>query len=464
MAINKKIILGSVIVGILAFPLAVDYQVKDKIDLKTKDLKKDGIDLIINNNSGYFKSTREFEIVVKDSKALSKLIYNEIVTTYPEYKNILSDVLQNNQNTFKDILEGIKFTGTFKNDNYLMDKAKISISLKEFSRAFMEKIKKNKKVSKIILPLLNKGTITFHILLNTDGSVDNFAMQDIDEEIITENKTTKIKFLGNKFDIMNKNEGTYSLAQQYLESNKSKIETLGIKYSYKYKDMFNQSANLKFDNFTFENESGLITTNLTTGKCTLSNQTSSTKEKVHSSVTYQINDLNLTSNIITPILSQKFKLTTGLEDIDKKALKAITDNYQDLLVALGEENQKIDTNQTTNKFIEDLSTIVNQGLIFVVDSQIENSTYKEVTFKDISLNIDAKLNKNNLSKNSEYFEILGLIDVDSDIKIHKDDLEQIKVFQPMAELIFLKGKMEGDYMLFNVKFQNSKLTVNGSEF
>jgi len=289
-------------------------------------------------------------------------------------------------------------------------------------------------------------------------------MQDIDEEIITENKTTKIKFLGNKFDIMNKNEGTYSLAQQYLESNKSKIETLGIKYSYKYKDMFNQSANLKFDNFTFENESGLITTNLTTGKCTLSNQTSSTKEKVHSSVTYQINDLNLTSNIITPILSQKFKLTTGLEDIDKKALKAITDNYQDLLVALGEENQKIDTNQTTNKFIEDLSTIVNQGLIFVVDSQIENSTYKEVTFKDISLNIDAKLNKNNLSKNSEYFEILGLIDVDSDIKIHKDDLEQIKVFQPMAELIFLKGKMEGDYMLFNVKFQNSKLTVNGSEF
>ena len=86
MAINKKIILGSVIVaGILAFPLAVDFQVKDKIDLKTKDLKKDGIELTINKKSGYFKSTREFEIVVKDSEAFSKLMFNEIVKSYPEY-------------------------------------------------------------------------------------------------------------------------------------------------------------------------------------------------------------------------------------------------------------------------------------------------------------------------------------------------------------------------------------------
>jgi len=72
-----------------------------------------------------------------------------------------------------------------------------------------------------------------------------------------------------------------------------------------------------------------------------------------------------------------------------------------------------------------------------------------------------KSQKTDFSDQQSPLALIGLLDVTSKVKIHKEDRATLEALQLTAPQDFELGRAEGDYFVYDVTFKQGVISVNG---
>lgn len=458
---NKKVlafvVLLLVVVFGASFPFIISKNVDDLIDKKRVEFKDYGINLKVDSKDGYVDTIRHISIDIENGRHFANGFFKILEKKYPENKELFTTILYEKNIDWDFIFSGTKIDGELKNSNFLLQTPTLTIHLKELSKDIMTQLKDDKKASKVILPILDKKSLSATLNFTNQGNIKELIFKDIKESFREDDTKLSFDFLKPKYEILNHKEEKFTFSKfaiHFEEGDESLHWDIDdFSSSSKREDRLNYEYNSKISNFMFIlNERNKL--KLSIQNINNFNKTSSNNQKVNSKQQLSFDDMNLTIKN-NNISSKNMKLDINIENIDKDSLLKVIDDYSSL---------EFDFTKYSQNNIDNLFSLFNKGFDFKTKIQIDelNTPFSSNSnfIVDTTINLlENEINKENFSVDNlkEKIQLDALIKIDNQTyeKIVSID-ETIKNFEDLA-------KKEGEYTIFKISKKDSSIKINDKD-
>ena len=448
-----KYILGLLVIGVLAMPFVVKNEVNKHIDSAKQSLNTNGVELTIVSEKGYISSTREIELKVTNGQLFSDYILTKLTQDNPSYKTWLRLIKESTKYEIRAILDGLTFKGTIKNSNLFLSKPEIELSLVKLSDKNMSFLKKNKKASDVIFPMLAEKMITFYVTLDSNQNISQIIMKNIDKNIKNHGKNINFQLVDNKLklDVAENLVGNYSLGKQSIKSDDFSILTSGLSYKFEYLNKFNKSDTLHIDSFETKNdEFTLKIGNVDLGGSIADGD----KKTLNIDTTCDIQDINFNGN--GELKLKKFTYTVNLSGLDKDGVVKASSAYNKQTFKSTRVTQA-DTKET----VDAVQKILNTGFKLNAKTLLNSFSFMGVHLDKVDFLLNAELKENKYTINDR--EIIKGLLLNGSLTMNKESLKQLVSKNRSLEKFLKLAKKDGDKRIFNYNLKNGKIFINGTK-
>jgi hypothetical protein len=450
----KKIflyIITLVVVAIALVPLYTKKQVDMQIQNEKQILKESGIELNIINQKGYISSYREFELKIINGKKFRNSIFSKITYNNPNYKNLINLMTKKSDKDIRSALDGMTFTGNLQNSNLYLSPPTIELSLIKLSNKAMLSLNKNKDLLKFITSSLKEKLITFYITLDSNQKITKIIMKDIDKNIDDKGNNINVKLINHKLSFDNKKSlnGIYTLEEQSLKAKDFFLITKGIEYKFDYINQFENSGNFHIDSLEITQKKGMFKV----GSIDIINSIKNSDKTLNGHVKYNIKDVYFDKRDKLELDNIDFELT--FNNLDKNNTVEASSAYNDLVFSRPVKKETID------KLTNALEKILNKGFNIDIKTSINGLGFKNMLFNNADFILALQVNKNNFKLKSR--DIIKAFSIQGKLTFDKQNIKDLMKLNSKFKKLVKLGKRIGDKIVFNYKFENGDLFINGEK-
>jgi len=449
----KKILLFVVLIAAI-LPLIGNKLIQSTLDEKIKLLSSNGVEVQETTlNSGYFTTSMHYEFIVKDSKKYITYMNQYADKQIPAYVNMMIEGMH--------VGLDLEYSNILFNDSVDIDIYPLTLSNKTATKLQKE----DKEFYEYLSNFLKLKGLLYHI--DYDVSSENFSgyIKDIDEEH-TFKDTTHVKVVMNNMlfngsgPLFHPNEMDTTLEEIIINSKDAKstldLAVKNVKSSSIFKTKttyFTKASVAKLDlktKTTQEAEVHLKELNLA-----LSSDTQTDKANFGSKSSFK--ELIFDTHT-SDIALYGFNYVVDLKDLDKKSFEELS--------ALLPKLQNNSSKELQEKASDLMLNIIAKG--FVLDlkdislDKISMDSKKPVDAFSLKALLNIKENEKSINKTKiSPAQIAKNTNLDALMKISKNFFKMMNKEIPVSMLAggFAK-EVKSDYV-FDVKFKDSKLMVNG---
>ena len=473
----KKLLVGLVvIIGLIALaPLGTKSAIDDKIDERKVDLKDNGLFLEIKSNTGYLKSTREFNLTIEDVDLFKDFIQQSIIRKYPSYKSVIDTIFAKEDKQVNEFLSGLVFVGDITNSNidYNSD-VQTNIYLKSFSSEIMKSINSKKELKEMIIPLLDKKALGMHFIHSPKGYLKTAEIKDINESFKIKDKNTSelnvnYQLLGYSFKNRSRNKvfsGDIDLEKMKLTLDaKEKVDFIleDMSYDFDYVNEYQSSATASLKSFVLNAKDDKLSISDISifGKANIKDKLYFTNAK------FVAKDINvLAKNQSNSISSLTWDF--NLSDIDFNSIKELNDSYIKLQAVstntnLSDEQRVMLLQQNSQPMVASFQKLLNNGLKLKTNFEIKNLKNEQINMDFVKIDLDAEVEKNSLDVIAvNNFTLLNVLNAKANIKLPKKDLDGLlKIINPnMAMMISMHAKEVNSDVVFDIVIKKGIIKIN----
>ena len=452
----KKIFLLIAIIAItvILLPLLGNQVVQNELNNRIDTLTSYGLETTKSvETSGYFNASRHYEFVVKDAKKFSKYLQQFSESQLPPYMDAM--------------LLGVKVGVDMEYSNFLFDdELSVDIYPLSLSKEMMEGMQKDDiEFYKYIKTLLESKGVLYHINYKVASSDFDGYLKDIKEEYLLKD--------GSKV-VLNIKKAIFSgngplIAPTVLKS------TIGY-IGFNYIDNGEEFA-LKLNDFTstsnFESHSTYASTakfkdieykisgtrmsdiSLKGSNFYLNASSNIQNEKAEFYVKSSFDDFSIKTKT-SSFLANGFNYDMALSEIDK-------DSFEELRVLLFESKANTPSQDLEKKIQKSSIELLSKGFVFnIADFSLDNFTMKEnKNVKGFKIMANMVLKEDaNLSKTIRKSSLAALQNMAVDAKfVFSKEMMKI-IYKDVPIKLNEYAKEQGDDYVFNIKYKDSKFSIN----
>jgi hypothetical protein len=476
---SKKAILGGVVLTALALaPIGIKNIVDSTIQSQKSNLNEKGILLSIDNSKGYLNSSRDFTLTITDEVKFKEYFKDTLLQKYPIYEAFINNLTKSDTKKFDEFLKGIVFKGNIQSSNINPSSdIEVYTYLDKFSDEIMSKIKADEESKRIILPLFEKESLALNLLFDNKARLKTLVLKDIDENMQSTSKSgkkteAKFQILGHK--VINNSTDKAIIADVKFDKINIGIKARDnvnflfneMKYNINYKSQFINNGELKIKNISLKIDDNR---NLQLGETMLLSSGLITNGIYSANSTISTSDFKLKAKGANTSLDDLF-IDLNLNDLEYKNIEKLNSAYLDFesasLYSTNTKDRKIQMEASKKSLINELTTLVNNGLSLKVDTSVVGLKSQKLNLDAVELKLDAKLDKNDLSiKTFNKFSILTSLSAKAKLQMEDEDYKNISstIHPRMAQIVSMYALKENGKVVFNLDLKKGKIEVNGKK-
>lgn len=460
MSKTKYLVISSVVVAALAAtPLFVSQKVDSTIEANKTLLEKNGFKQEILSKSGYLSSKRAFSLEVTDAKKARDFLLAQLVEKNAQYKLFAQSLQEESNEGINQAFDGLKFKGEMTNSNLLPSDVKVSLSLDQLPKSIQEELANDKAASDVILPLLARGVLAVDMTFTSDQKLKDLTLKDIKEEIKAEGATLNID---TEKQLLSLNErggvvqGVLGVGKQNLgvsgEMFLLKSELKDFIYNFNYKDDLNNQGDISIGKYALEINDEYTNLKFDLGSLKAKSSVEDVKKDLQIKADYTLDNIALL-NSADDIKLEKMFAKLFLRGINSDTMKKVQADYNTLLLGTTPIDDKV--------LIDDFVALVNHGVKIDLGLAFKGLSMEMLALKDVSVDTTLEIAPNNYSDKQSPLALIGLLDITSKVKVHKDDRKMLEEMGLTSAEDFALGKPEGDFFIYEIAMKKGAISVNG---
>lgn len=457
---TKYLVISSVVVAALAaMPLIVSSQVDKKLEATKTFLEQNGLKQELLTKSGYLTGTRTFNVEVVDAKKARDFLLNQLVEKNAQYKLFAQGFKEETDAGINAAIDGLKFKGEMTNSNLLLGDVKVSLVLEQLPKSIQEEITQNKEANTIIAPLLARGVLGVDMLFGMDEKLKEFKLKDIKEEFKAEGVTFNVDTKDQVLRLNNRGEsiyGTLGVGHQLFSVNgdmmTSKSELKDFVYNFTYNNEFNNKANLSIGNFALEANDEYTNLKIGLGSLKATSSIEDVQKDLQIKSDYTVDNIAFLNSGDDIKLDQLFA-KLFLRGLNSDTIKKVQADYNTLVLGTTPLEDQV--------MIDDFVALINNGVKIDLGVVFKGLNAEIIKLKDVSVDTTLEVAKNNFSDKQSPLALIGLLDISSKVKIHKDDRTTLEGLGLTAPEDFALGKADGDFFIYEIAMKKGAISVNG---
>lgn len=460
MSKTKYLVISSVVVAALAAtPLFVSQKVDSTIEANKKLLEKNGFKQEILSKSGYLSSKRAFSLEVTDAKKARDFLLAQLVEKNAQYKLFAQSLQEESNEGINQAFDGLKFKGEMTNSNLLPSDVKVSLSLDQLPKSIQEELANDKAASDVILPLLARGVLAVDMTFTSDQKLKDLTLKDIKEEIKAEGATLNID---TEKQLLSLNErggvvqGVLGVGKQNLgvsgEMFLLKSELKDFIYNFNYKDDLNNQGDISIGKYALEINDEYTNLKFDLGSLKAKSSVEDVKKDLQIKADYTLDNIALL-NSADDIKLEKMFAKLFLRGINSDTMKKVQADYNTLLLGTTPIDDKV--------LIDDFVALVNHGVKIDLGLAFKGLSMEMLALKDVSVDTTLEIAPNNYNDKQSPLALIGLLDITSKVKVHKDDRKMLEEMGLTSAEDFALGKPDGDFFIYEIAMKKGAISVNG---
>ena len=142
-----------------------------------------------------------------------------------------------------------------------------------------------------------------------------------------------------------------------------------------------------------------------------------------------------------------------LRGINSDTMKKVQADYNALLLGTTTVEDQV--------LIDDFVALVNHGIKVDLGIAFKGLSMDMLTLKDVSVDTTLEIAQNSYSDKQSPLALVGLLDITSKVKVHKDDRATLEAMGLTSAEDFALGKPEGDFFIYEIAMKKGAISVNG---
>lgn len=460
MSKTKYLVIASVVVAAFAAtPLIVSQKVDSTIETNKALLEQNGFKQEILSKSGYFTGKRAFSLEVVDAKKARDFLLAQLVEKNAQYKLFAQSLKDESNEGINQAFDGLKFKGEMTNSNLLPSDVKVSLSLDQLPKSAQEELANDKALSEAILPLLTRGVLAVDMTFTSDQKLKDLKLRDIKEEIKAEGSTLSID---TEKQLVTLNErggvvqGVVGVGKQNLgvsgEMFMLKSELKDFIYNFSYKDDLNNQGDISIGKYALEINDEYTNVKFDLGSLKAISSVEDVKKDLQVKADYTLDNIAVL-NSTDDIKLEKLFAKLFLRGINSDTMKKVQADYNALLLGTTTVEDQV--------LIDDFVALVNHGIKVDLGIAFKGLSMDMLTLKDVSVDTTLEIAQNSYSDKQSPLALVGLLDITSKVKVHKDDRATLEAMGLTSAEDFALGKPEGDFFIYEIAMKKGAISVNG---
>lgn len=450
----KYLAIASVVLAaVAATPLAISYSIDGEIEKNKAFLEKNGFKQELTNKQGYLQSTRDFTLEVVDAVKVRDYLLDMLVAKNEQYKLFAQSMKEVDPSEMNGAFNGLKFRGQIKHSNLLPEDSTISLIWDRLPHTL-----NNKEVNTIFTPLLSRGVIALDITLDTRQKVKNVSVRDIKEKIKIEDILLDIDTSGHTLALseeMGNVKGRVGVGKQNLQARSEAFILSSMMdnfaYDFTFKDDLNNQGSLSLAKYRFELAEIENQIELSFENLKAKSMVEEKNDKLQLKADYMFDNIVFT-NGIDDFKLQNFLANFTLNGLNGARIKKLQKAYNAYMLGSGTPSDE--------ELINDFIGFVNDGVKLNLTVGMKGlSGIAEI--KDILVDTTLELPKNNYNDKESPFGLVGLLDLNTKVKIHKDDRVTLEAMELTVPEDFALGIPVGDYFVYEITMKQGAISLNG---
>lgn len=450
----KYLAIASVVLAaVAATPLAISYSIDGEIEKNKAFLEKNGFKQELTNKQGYLQSTRDFTLEVVDAVKVRDYLLDMLVAKNEQYKLFAQSMKEVDPSEMNGAFNGLKFRGQIKHSNLLPEDSTISLIWDRLPHTL-----NNKEVNTIFTPLLSRGVIALDITLDTRQKVKNVSVRDIKEKIKIEDILLDIDTSGHTLALseeMGNVKGRVGVGKQNLQARSEAFILSSMMdnfaYDFTFKDDLNNQGSLSLAKYRFELAEIENQIELSFENLKAKSMVEEKNDKLQLKADYTFDNIVFT-NGIDDFKLQNFLANFTLNGLNGARIKKLQKAYNAYMLGSGTPSDE--------ELINDFIGFVNDGVKLNLTVGMKGlSGIAEI--KDILVDTTLELPKNNYNDKESPFGLVGLLDLNTKVKIHKDDRVTLEAMELTVPEDFALGIPVGDYFVYEITMKQGAISLNG---
>ena len=252
-------------------------------------------------------------------------------------------------------------------------------------------------------------------------------------------------------------QGILSIAEQSIKS--AGDAPVGIDsvlndfvYRFDYKDDFNNKGDLTLGSYALSLRDGENDFNMTLGKVIANNSVETLQKELSAKANYRFDGITVMDGWNSAKVEQ-LGLTLFLRGLEVATVKKLQTDYNALV--LGTE---VITDQM---LVDDFLALIHHGLKLDMGMKVKGLQFDMLSLKDSGMDVSFEIAKNTFSDQQNPLALIGLLDVNAKVRMHKNDRALFEALGITAAEDFALGKAEEDFFVYDISMKKGVISVNG---
>ena len=462
---STKFLIGGAVVAVVvaATPFFISKQVDAKLDETKALLKTYGLKQEITSKSGYLSGTRTFTLEIEDAQKARDFLLDALVSKNPQYKMLAETFKAESNADIREVFDGMGFKGEIKNSHLMPTDAAVSIALVKLPTAVDAALRKEEKSAKVVLPFIEKGALAFDMNVDKELKLKVLKMKDIKESLKFDEGTLNIDTKNHALTLSEQSNvlhGVFGIEKQNFEIASEEIKMnsnlANLHYTFDYKDQLNNKGDLSFGPYTLSVKEAGEDFSMTLGTMKISSKAEETNNAWAGKADYVMNNVEVKS-YMDNLTVGRVAAGLSLDGLESATIKKLQNDYNALILMPDQAGND-------QALANDVVALIRNGIkvsASVGVNDLKAPQNLNINLKDSSGTLTLTIEKNNFDEKQGIFGLLGLLKVNSKLKLHKEDRSMLEGLGLTSKKDFDLGKADGDYFTYDVEMNKGQLTVNG---
>lgn len=462
MSKTKYIVGAAILMALGATPFVVSQKVNALIEATSASLEQHGIQHITLSKEGYFSTRQTFAVDIVDAQKAFHLLSTKIGEKNAHYKPLIESI---EQEVHQDLtlLNGLGLKGELTYSNLLPRSADVSLCFNTLPPALKEYAR--------VVPFFEKGIVCFDMRVGSDQTLKEIKLRDFSGRAKLGGEVSDIDdkekellldldMKGHKLSLNSEKEtlqGILSIAEQSIKS--AGDAPVGIDsvlndfvYRFDYKDDFNNKGDLTLGSYALSLRDGENDFNMTLGKVIANNSVETLQKELSAKANYRFDGITVMDGWNSAKVEQ-LGLTLFLRGLEVATVKKLQTDYNAFV--LGTE---VITDQM---LVDDFLALIHHGLKLDMGMKVKGLQFDMLSLKDSGMDVSFEIAKNTFSDQQNPLALIGLLDVNAKVRMHKNDRALFEALGITAAEDFALGKAEEDFFVYDISMKKGVISVNG---
>jgi hypothetical protein len=231
-----------------------------------------------------------------------------------------------------------------------------------------------------------------------------------------------------------------------------KSELKDFIYNFNYKDDLNNQGDISIGKYALEINDEYTNLKFDLGSLKAKSSVEDVKKDLQIKADYTLDNIALL-NSADDIKLEKMFAKLFLRGINSDTMKKVQADYNTLLLGTTPIDDKV--------LIDDFVALVNHGLKIDLGLAFKGLSMEMLALKDVSVDTTFEIAPNNYNDKQSPLALIGLLDITSKVKVHKDDRKMLEEMGLTSAEDFALGKPDGDFFIYEIAMKKGAISVNG---